>query len=337
MLKISSFSTFLTVIIIITTVWGNISYPSIILFQSSTITQGTSQSLVPHDRIVIDSNEDFINYSFTGSGTSNDPFIIEGYNITSSDGNMISISGTTDYFIIRKNHLDGLRSAWGGIVFTDVENGRIENNTIINFVSQAIFLVFDSQNNIIINNTLDRNNNGIIIRDDGNFNTISNNTITRNLHIGIQLDAGSSSNTVHFNEISKCINYAFLMGVNCRDNIVKRNDFLQNTRVSGSTIVDIGSNNSFTYNHWDDWTTPDANNDGIVDIPYEFNGASNNADYFPLVKPTTIVSIQTSTTKDLKGSNFQFPVDLRLIVAIIIFTVVIGVLGFTIGKKRKWI
>jgi parallel beta-helix repeat protein len=63
---------------------------------------------------------------------------------------------------------------------------------------------------------------------------------------------------------------------------------LTNTQVTDNT--QIGSNywnNSIGQgNHWSDWTAPDNNKDGIVDIPYIINGSAGAKDYYPLVKPS---------------------------------------------------
>ncbi|MFX0174402.1 MAG: hypothetical protein ACFE9L_21195, partial [Candidatus Hodarchaeota archaeon] len=48
-----------------------------------------------------------------------------------------------------------------------------------------------------------------------------------------------------------------------------------------SQAYDEGENNTFDYNYWDDWITPDTNYDGIVDRPYPIAGPENNTDLHP--------------------------------------------------------
>ncbi|MEM4292999.1 MAG: right-handed parallel beta-helix repeat-containing protein [Thermoplasmata archaeon] len=99
------------------------------------------------------------------------------------------------------------------------------------------------------------------------FVNSGNTTITRNLfmgttHYAITLDGSSNNNTISQN--------AFLLNhngqVQCSDN---------------------GGNNRWYSgelgNFWDDWTTPDANNDSIVDIPYSLDGQAQAQDNYPLV------------------------------------------------------
>ncbi|MHA1947635.1 MAG: hypothetical protein ACW97W_16145, partial [Candidatus Hodarchaeales archaeon] len=44
---------------------------------------------------------------------------------------------------------------------------------------------------------------------------------------------------------------------------------------------DQGQKNVFAFNYWDEWTSPDADDDGIVDNPYFINGSSKNKDLYP--------------------------------------------------------
>ncbi len=57
-------------------------------------------SYITHSPITITSNADFVSQGFSGNGTAEDPYVIEGYNITTT-GDCISIQDTDVYFIIR--------------------------------------------------------------------------------------------------------------------------------------------------------------------------------------------------------------------------------------------
>jgi nitrous oxidase accessory protein NosD len=79
-------------------------------------------------------------------------------------------------------------------------------------------------------------------------------------------------------------------------NIISNNTFVGNNG-AGSTYnqshiqaYDDGINNSWNStdgygNYWSDWTTPDANHDGIVDQPYTISGSAGAKDYHPLTTP----------------------------------------------------
>lgn len=80
---------------------------------------------VPHDPIVVSNDNDFETQNWPGEGTIEDPYIIEGLNITTDDI-CISFHGTSKHFIIRDCFL---RSLKGGfmccIQFHDVTNGSV--------------------------------------------------------------------------------------------------------------------------------------------------------------------------------------------------------------------
>ncbi|MCG3217292.1 MAG: hypothetical protein KAS63_11225, partial [Candidatus Heimdallarchaeota archaeon] len=67
----------------------SLSYP----FETQT-EKSSILSYIPHDPILIDSDDDFITYGFPGNGTEINPYIIENYNIITTTENGISISFT---------------------------------------------------------------------------------------------------------------------------------------------------------------------------------------------------------------------------------------------------
>ncbi len=90
-------------------------------------------TLVDHDPIVIWKNEDFLDYNFKGTGTQEDPYLLQWLNITTITSNAIYIFGVTNYFIIQNcflktSHLDGI-----AIHLENVDEGLaiITNNTIV--------------------------------------------------------------------------------------------------------------------------------------------------------------------------------------------------------------
>ena len=67
------------------------------------------------------------------------------------------------------------------------------------------------------------------------------------------------------------------------NNSIKFNDFLYNNKDRISQASDIGFNNLFIFNYWNDWISPDINADGVVDDPYSIDSSEDNYDYYPLV------------------------------------------------------
>lgn len=127
--------------------------------------------LTPRAPIGISGNDGFIPASgvTSGSGTENDPYIIENWAIDASTGHGIWIQNTTAHFIIR-NCL--VKNGDYGIYLKNVVSGRVENCVFSNN-SNGIYLS-SSSNNLISNNTCSSNGYGIILYHSSS-NTFSNN------------------------------------------------------------------------------------------------------------------------------------------------------------------
>ncbi|MHA2277867.1 MAG: right-handed parallel beta-helix repeat-containing protein, partial [Candidatus Kariarchaeaceae archaeon] len=131
--------------------------------------------------------------------------------------------------------------------------------------------------NDFINNSLVNNWRGIYILM-GSANIIGN-TIDNSSEFGIYLYGGS--NNIYKNTFYNSSSYAIAIHENSDQNEVKENIFIDNNDNNSSQASDDGENNIFSFNYWNDWVSPDADNDGIVDIPYSINGSSNNQDQTP--------------------------------------------------------
>jgi hypothetical protein len=55
--------------------------------------------------------------------------------------------------------------------------------------------------------------------------------------------------------------------------------------LTASQVYDNSTENTFVFNHYSEWVTPDVENDGYVDLPYLINGSAQNQDPYPLVHP----------------------------------------------------
>jgi parallel beta-helix repeat protein len=86
--------------------------------------------LADHVPITIDEDADFVSQGWPGTGTSGDPYIISGLNITFAIGMiLISITDTTAYFVIRDCFLSQGSTTWA-IDFHNATNGVIEHCTV---------------------------------------------------------------------------------------------------------------------------------------------------------------------------------------------------------------
>ena len=89
-----------------------------------------NRDYTPHDPISINSDDDFTteNGVTGGSGTENDPYIIEGWEIDTHDYAAIGIYFTTSYFVVR-NCL--LKNATFGISLQEIPVGSITDCLIL--------------------------------------------------------------------------------------------------------------------------------------------------------------------------------------------------------------
>ncbi|UCG02349.1 MAG: right-handed parallel beta-helix repeat-containing protein [Candidatus Heimdallarchaeota archaeon] len=131
-----------------------------------------------HDPIYIESDEEFVNQGYPGSGTIDDPYRIEGFSFASWDDNLITISGTSVYFYIGNNLLDGLYSGFNAIQLFDVTHGTIENNIIKNSAT-GVYLS-NSRENYIRENEIFNNEFGIYLENKAGMNFIRSNSIYNN-------------------------------------------------------------------------------------------------------------------------------------------------------------
>ena len=125
-------------------------------FESSVKPSDYAISYVSHPSIEILSDEYFSNYSFSGVGTELDPYIIENYNITTSNNRGILIQNTSKYFKI-KNCLIGAGSSGINIENITTNTAIIENNICFSNSFVGIF-ARDAPNTLIMNNTCNYNN-----------------------------------------------------------------------------------------------------------------------------------------------------------------------------------
>lgn len=83
-----------------------------------------------------------------GSGTVDEPFIIEGYNISGSSGDCVFISGTDKHLVLRNLVLSGSEHCRRGIVLIDVRNCTILNVTARSFLRGGL-VFYDCESTMV--------------------------------------------------------------------------------------------------------------------------------------------------------------------------------------------
>ena len=209
-----------------------------------------------------------------GSGTPDDPYVIEGLKIDAGYSDYgIRIERTNRNFVIRNVEVSG--AAKTGIFLSYVRNGLVENCELAgnwigitlsfssgNRISGCTLMsntdglhLYFSKDNQVLSNTVERNDYGIWC-DASNTNEFIGNTVSSN-HMGVYMAIGSEGNLLH------------------------HNIFLDNLHNAHTDTV-----NQWDYdgmgNYWYDYDGIDANEDGIGDSPYVISSDSDE-DSFPLL------------------------------------------------------
>ncbi len=224
-------------------------------------------SYITHSPITITSNADFASQGFPGSGTPENPYLIEGYSITT--GTCVSIQDTDAYFVIRDCLLTG-GTTGKGVELDGVDHGEIQNNTIsgndfgVRFYESSgntvvnntfsgnrygVYLLYSSDN-IVVNNTISGNHYGVYLASSSN-NTLVNNTISGNTSYGVSLSS-SSNNTLVNNTISgnyyESVSLSFSSDNTLVNNTISGNYIgVRFYESSGNTVV----NNTISGNDYD--------------------------------------------------------------------------------------
>ena len=164
----------------------------------------------------------------------------------------------------------------GIYLYNSGDNTLIDNTASNN--NLGIYLYYNCNNNIVTGNTANLNNNYGIYLYNSNGNTLTDNTAGWNKSYGMYLYYNSSSNTATDNTFSNNY-YGIHLYHSCNNNEIYNNSFINNRT---QAYVDSSSGNVFYLpapvggNYWSDWTTPDADRNGLVDNAYVFDIGQDN-------------------------------------------------------------
>ncbi|MGA1793364.1 MAG: right-handed parallel beta-helix repeat-containing protein [Thermoplasmatota archaeon] len=116
---------------------------------------------------------------------------------------------------------------------------------------------------------------------------VENCTIGGNTLAGIRLsyNGAPSSAVITGNLIINNSKRAIEIDEGCGSSLIFGNDLIGNGEWESKQATDNGTrsgwNNGLIGNHWSDWTTPDSDRDGIVDVPYLVSGSASGKDSYP--------------------------------------------------------
>ncbi len=257
----------------------------------------------------------------TGSGikifTAIDSEISEN-SITDSGGAGVHVIGTATGCQITDNYVDNVSGL--GISVKDATSVEIMHNELLNISGDGIYIL-DSNDIEIYNNTLvDGGEDGMVFVD-SDYGLIHNNSIDGSDGIGISVTSGENS-TFRFNQIKDSTDYGFKTAANAECMEITRNVFINNG--VAAQVYDEGENNTYIYNYYDDWVSPDADADQIVDVPYTIDGGAGNEDPYPLADPGAIPPVTGGTTTGTEEGG-QIPMDLLMIGGGAVVIILVGV------------
>jgi len=200
------------------------------------------------ENIRITSDSDFLNFDFPGSGTEEDPYIIENYTLVGiqGQGGGIYISKTTKYLIIRNCTIKNFAR---GIDLNNCQKRtvKIESNTISNCKDFGIYVI-NTDNSIIENNWCEYC--GLSgIRTEDSSNTIFNGNVLYLNEEGISIYT-SNNNVLTNNTLIKNNRWGIDLIWGCNINSINYNYFLANVNIQA---VSEGTQNNWNNNYWSDW------------------------------------------------------------------------------------
>jgi parallel beta-helix repeat protein len=188
------------------------------------------------------------------------------------------------------------------------ENNIVTGNEIYDNGGNGIYIWPDSatlsaNNNLISNNTILRQSNGISVQGyenritdntitysyssgilcGGESNIVVNNTMIDSRRDGIKLYSYASNIQVTSNSIQNSTNRGIKIGSTCDFNSVMYNDLIENN--ISCQVWDDGENNTVRSNYYSTWNAPDEDGNGSVDIAYPVGGDAETVDSSPSTQP----------------------------------------------------
>jgi parallel beta-helix repeat protein len=202
-------------------------------------------------------------------------------------GNLITKNGWqgilmefSEYNLLSSNNITNNGNQ--GMILRDSWNNNLTENFVANNTEKGIILE-SSGYNLICKNTVSNNELGGISLEFSDNNLLYNNIIANNSIFGISLRF-SLMNIGLCNTVANHSEYGISI-FNSENTKILYNNFQRNNIRGESQAIDENENVLFVMNYWDSWTSPDVNQDGIVDHFYPIEGNENTFDKYPSVTP----------------------------------------------------
>ncbi|MGY5881939.1 MAG: right-handed parallel beta-helix repeat-containing protein [Candidatus Thorarchaeota archaeon] len=218
-------------------------------------------------------------------------------------------------------------------ILTGVDS-EISGNSITNCDGSGIWIQESNDIELYNNSILNSGDDGFILKN-CKFSLVHNNSIIGSDGIGIAVSSGANS-IIRFNHIEDSTEYGLRTAASAELMEITRNVFINNG--VAAQVCDEGENNTYIYNYFDEWTSPDADSDQIVDTAYSIDGAAGNEDPYPLADPNAIppvTSVTTTTTGTSSGTGTgtetTVPMEIILIAGGAVVIIVVGI--FFVKRK----
>ncbi|MFX0121312.1 MAG: nitrous oxide reductase family maturation protein NosD [Candidatus Hodarchaeota archaeon] len=178
--------------------------------------------------------------------------------------------------------------------YCNLSYNTVSNNSERGISVSGVFQRWDSVNFIyglkLVDNLVTYNFGGGILLNITQYPTLEYNIIANNTSNGIDLIHTSFGN-IEGNTIANNTGYGIYIpeaigyGEDYGYNSIQINNFIGNNIEIGSQAFDsvLSGISNFASNHWDDWSSPDYDGDGIVDHVYPIAGKAYNHDFSPRV------------------------------------------------------
>ncbi|MHA2292397.1 MAG: NosD domain-containing protein [Candidatus Hodarchaeales archaeon] len=209
---------------------------------------------------------------------------LDGFRLISSNLNTLTNNTVTSnshgVYLIGSNH-----------------NTLIENDLTANYG----MYISNSKDTTIISNSITYDNTGIYLDSTEKTNITGNSIFT---HISSLNSVGIYTHNANFsyilsNTVIYTDNYAIHLSASSSNATVVNNTFFEFSVDSVAGAYDDGQDNVIVLNLWTGWTSPDANQDGIVDIPRAIDGYAGNYDWYPLAIATAPVDADGDSLSNL--------------------------------------